>query len=405
MSRWKAAGLHVAFIAAIYCCCPVATSGDSKWVIPIALNMVRHGSVAVGPEALRYPVAVSAIAVPLLVPIEVLSRLGRPFASSLSSPTLRAFFQGDFLTSSALVEMLEASMLVAIAAGVQLLIGLEFLPLPRASLLTFIFAFATPAWSTASRAMWNHTPALLMLMFAIYFLILARRKDRYAAYASIPLELAFMTRPSMAIALAALTLYVAIYHRDQVLRYLLLATPLALVFFAYNLHAYGHLFQTYFTDPGAFPTASWPERFSLQLISPSRGLFIFCPIVAFSFWGMWTACRKRWLYPLTPWLIALVIAQVALVTKYYWPGYSYGPRYFTEAIPLFTLFLIPMLQSLPSRLSVTLFAVALAWSVFVEARGATDFAVHDWNGTPTDVNLNTSRVWDWHDPQFLRGLR
>jgi hypothetical protein len=52
-------------------------------------------------------------------------------------------FAGDFAAAHELVEMLIASALT-VAAGVQLLIGLEFLSIALASLLTFIFAFATP---------------------------------------------------------------------------------------------------------------------------------------------------------------------------------------------------------------------------------------------------------------------
>jgi len=114
---------------------------------------------------------------------------------------------------------------------------------------------------------------------------------------------------------------------------------------------------------------------------------------------MWLACRRRWLFPLAPWLIAIIVAQVLLVTKYYWPGYSYGPRYFTEITPLLTLFLIPVLQRPFPK---AIFIALLAFSVFVHARGATSFVVHRWNDTPRTVDL--TRAWDWRDPQFLRGL-
>ena len=89
----------------------------------------------------------------------------------------------------------------------------------RASLLAFIFAFATPVWSTASRAMWNHTPALLMLSVAMYLLILARREEKYAAYVSIPLAIAFMMRPTMAISALVLAAYVAVHYRPQLARF------------------------------------------------------------------------------------------------------------------------------------------------------------------------------------------
>jgi hypothetical protein len=348
-------------------------------------------------------VAVSVIAAPFLPPLRLLASVARRILPPQTGfPVREAFLAGDFAASHELVEMLVASALMALAAGVQLLIALEFLSLPLASLLTFIFAFATPVWSTASRALWNHTPALLMLSCALYLLILGRRQSRLAAYASIPLALAFMTRPTMAIPAVVLTIYVAFHHRRELPRFILLAAPFAVAFFSYNEVTRHQLFQSYFTDTGVWPPATWPARFGLQLISPSRGLFVFSPILLFSLAGLFLAWRRRWLYPLVPWLAFLMGAQVLLVARYYWPGYCYGPRYFTEFVPLFTLFLIPVLQSRLSVLALVLFAITLGWSVFVHARGATSFAVHRWNGTPTDIDHDTARAWDWRDPQFLR---
>ena len=438
MNRWKAAAAHVALIATAYCACPVATSGDSRWTVPVALNLLEHGSTSLEPYAAiafaepayrwecipqqhqqsiaraacqggriyaSYPVAVAVISAPFIPPLKALTSVVRWLIHPQpTSPVLRAFFAGDFVASYGLVEMLIASALMALAAGVHLLIALEFLPLPLASLLTFIFALATPVWSTASRSMGNQTPALLMLITAVWLVVLARRCEKFATYAAIPLALAFMMRPTTAIAVALLSIYVGLHYRRRLASYVAVAAPFAILFFGYNLCVRHHLFQRYFTDPGAWPPASFPERFGLQLVSPSRGLFIFSPVLLFSFYGIWLAWRRRWLHPLAPWLAAIIGGQILLVSKYYWPGYSYGPRYFTEIIPLLTIFLIPVFQEWSAfpRAWKALFFLTLAWSVFVHARGATSFVVHQWNGTPTEVD--TVRVWDWHDPQFLRGL-
>ena len=252
--------------------------------------------------------------------------------------------------------------------------------------------------------MWNHTPALLMLITAVWLLVLARGREKLATYAAIPLALAFMLRPTMAISVASLTIYVFLYHRRQLMSYAVVAASFAIPFFAYNVLVRHHLFQHYFTDPGAWPPASLPARFGLQLVSPSRGLFIFSPVLLFSLYGIWLAWRRRWLYPLAPWLAAIIGAQILLVTRYYWPGYCYGPRYFTEIIPLLTIFLIPVFQEWHAfpRACKALFLITLVWSVFVHARGATTFVVHQWNDTPYEVDM--TRSWDWGDPQFLRGL-
>jgi hypothetical protein len=380
----------------------------------VALSLIHHGSSAIaaapgesgvevarnGQTYSRYPVWVAVIAAPLVAAIEgaawVVNALFHPRPAS---PTLQRLLVGDTAGAYTLVEMWTASLLMAIAAGIQLLIAREFLPMRLASLLTFLFAFATPVWSTASRAMWNHTPALLMLSLAIYLLVTNR-----AAYASIPLAIAFMMRPTMAISALVLAVYVFVYYRRQFPRFAAYALLFAAIFFSYNLFTRGQLFQSYFVDPGGWPEASWLSRFGLQLVSPSRGLFIFCPLALFSFLGMRLAWRRRWLFPLAPWLTFIVFAQILLVTKYFWPGVCYGPRYFTDVIPLLTLFLIPVLQTSASKAWRGAFLLAAAWSIFVQARGATDFTVHRWNGEPTAIDRDQARVWDWKDPQFLRGL-
>ena len=419
MNRAGVVALHVAVIAGVYFLCPVATSGDSRWTVPTALSIIHRGSSAIdaapgesgveiapnGSTYARYPVWVAVIAVPIVAAIEGSAWvLGHLFHPHPSSPTLQKFFAGDMAGAYTLVEVLAASSLMAAAAGIQLLTALEFVALPLASALTFLFAFATPVWSTASRAMWNHTPALLMLSVAIYLLILARRREECAGYASIPLSIAFMMRPTMAIAAVSFAGYVAVYYRPQLVRFAVFATGLAAIFFSYNLRARGQLFQPYFVDPGAWPEATVASRFGLQLVSPSRGLFIFCPLALFSCLGMWLAWRRRWLFPLAPWLIFVFAAQVFLVARYFWPGVCYGPRYFTEMIPILTLFLIPVLQTPASRAWRGAFVLAAAWGIFVQARGATDFAVHRWNGEPTHIDQDRARAWDWRDPQFLRGL-
>ena len=46
----------------------------------------------------------------------------------------------------------------------------------------------------------------------------------------------------------------------------------------------------------------------------------------------------------------------------------------------------------------------IAMSFFVHYRGATNQDVYNWNTTPVNIDLAPSRVWDWRDAQFLRGL-
>jgi hypothetical protein len=115
------------------------------------------------------------------------------------------------------------------------------------------------------------------------------------------------------------------------------------------------------------------------------------------------------MFPLSPYLAGIVVFH-SIVISFWWPGHCYGSRYFTDMTPLFLLFLIPPLQlwtkmsGLRRKATAAAFVVLAAWGVFTHARGATSVAAVGWSATPVDVDSAPSRVWDWTDPQFLRGL-
>jgi len=75
---------------------------------------------------------------------------------------------------------------------------------------------------------------------------------------------------------------------------------------------------------------------------------------------------------------------------------------------LFIFFLIPPLtkwrESAKPRGPAIAFLALLAVSVFIHSRGARSADAYIWNVSPQNVDQNTSRLWDWRDPQFLRGL-
>src|SRR5262249_51876707 len=144
---------------------------------------------------------------------------------------------------------------------------------------------------------------------------------------------------------------------------------------------------------------------------PSRGLLIYTPFLLFSIWGMRQARKNGWLRPLAGYLIVIVAGYWLLIAVYYetwWGGHSYGPRLFTDVMPLFILFLIPVLSKWrespkwgPAAIA---FVVLLAVSGFIHSRGARSFDVYLWNVSPVNVDQRPGRLWEWRDPQFLRGL-
>ncbi len=364
-----------------------------------------------------YPVAVPVLAAPIVFALRAAPVRVRVWLAGPMFPAERAaFLAGDFIDCSARVEAVVASFLVAVTTVVIFLIGRLALPDSYSAFLALIFAFATSAWSTASRALWQHGPSMLMLSIALYLLLRADEKPHLITFAALPVSLAYLSRPTNSLFAIAVTLYIAMRHRRYLVRYLLCALPVGVAFAIYNESIYGRLLPSYFTfhQPlPALPRDAGKVLMALAgvLVSPSRGLLIFTPVFLFSIWGMIWSLRKRWLAPLNGYLIAVVITQWLLLGVYFqlWlGGHCYGPRLLTDLTPFFMFFLIPVLLKMREsaswrRAPLMVFIVLLCASVFIHSRGVRSIQVYWWNVVP--ANVDDSRAWDWRDPQFLRGLR
>ena len=364
-----------------------------------------------------YPVAVPNLAAPIVWTLRAApTRLREWLADLTMIPQERtAFLAGDFIGIRGKVEVLVASFFVGLTTVVIFLIGRLTLPNPYSALLALCFAFATSAWSTASRALWQHGPSMLMLSIALYLLLRADEKPYLVTFAALPVALAYLVRPTNSLFAIAVTIYIAMRHRRYLLRYLLCALPIGVVFVIYNEFIYRRLLPTYFTfhqPPPVLPRDASKVLMALAgvLASPSRGLLIYSPIFLFSIWGMVWALRTRWRAPLSGYLIAVIIANWLLLGAYFqnWMGgHSYGPRLLTDLTPFFIFFLIPVLLKTHEAahwrpLPLAVFTALLCASVFIHSRGARAYAVYGWNSTPAN---DLARAWDWRDPQFLRGLR
>ena len=115
----------------------------------------------------------------------------------------------------------------------------------------------------------------------------------------------------------------------------------------------------------------------------------------------------KWKTPLAPWLAALALAHGLIVAAFissWWAGHSYGPRYFTDIVPIFIVFLIPYFarwEQLARGARVAFLALALI-GVAIHLRGGWSVAVYRWNVDPANIDAHPERNWDWKDPQFLR---
>jgi hypothetical protein len=197
-----------------------------------------------------------------------------------------------------------------------------------------------------------------------------------------------------------------------------LAVAVALPLAAYNLWAFGTLAGPYAYSPPHAElhgvTGLWTtplaEGLLGVLVSPSRGLLVYSPVLVFALGGVLLLRRAAHAGLMASLAVGLGLSLV-LIAKYsvWWGGHAFGPRLATELLPALVLLLLPTVPWLEARRGLRVaFAVLALVSVGIQGIGVLCYPSPrdvDWNTSPRDVDLAHDRLWDWRDPQLLRLLR
>ena len=327
-----------------------------------------------------------------------------------------------------------------------------------AFLAAITYGLATSVWSTASLAMWTHTPAVLGFAVALWALTAGRNGLAGAAAAA-----ACFARPATAPAAAFLGLYlihralrdgwaspVASTRRADLMSFAAGGAVAGLAGVLYNYWLFGNA-----VGGAPFRTEIWLQEFGTRnmfagslpvglaglTVSPSRGLLIYSPIVLVAVHGAIKAWRSRdrrssivhrrsssasiqtmddgrWTIDDDTQADAILLlryaslAAIAILLTYskfiaWWGGHGYGPRYLTDAMPFFGLLFAPGLLPLVergsrARLAKTAVVAAFVYSVFIQAVGA-----FCW---PESWTLNQNppyryRLWDWRESQIESSIK
>jgi hypothetical protein len=317
-------------------------------------------------------------------------------------PVLLALAAGIPLESQVFVGLggkLYATLAVALSVALVYLASARMTRPVPALIATVVYAFGTSVWSTSSQQFWEHAPGHLFVALGTYLLA---RADQWGPRAGLALGFATVVRPTLVI-VAAFGALVS-WRREALLRYLAWGVPAAVFLVTYNLLVFGTIRQSYpDTDLAfSFPPPGWLGL----LVSPSRGLFVYSPVLIFAVVGFIMAWRSRRdeaasLVRDASLGVAGVYAVYASI-GYWWGGWSYGDRYLSDVAPLFALaiaFAIDrgVLRSLAARVA---FAAAFAWSFLIQFAGAGWYYEY-WNGyhwdTARDIGATPGVVWDWTD--------
>lgn len=421
----------------VYAVSPVRQNYDSYLAFPTAQSALHDANLSLnefntpkfdtqgsmeitdnGTELNTYPWVPSMFLAPSVLALDLANAVG-------IGPGSHSVANGGRMD---VIQQLNASVVVALV--VALVFAIAFLRLDPAQslrrrrriagLVAFGFAFGTAAWSTASRAMWQHGPSLLFLAIAV---LCAQqlltdpdsdpaRQRWLAVFLGAAVAASFTCRPTNAIAVVGLTVFVVVRLRRYVRRYFAGAFAVAVPWMMVNTLAYGSVLPAYYRAGKVGLHDEYGLALATNLISPARGLLLFSPIVALGVFGVLERTRgelKGGLLSFDRLLLGLSIGYLlasAGPSDNWWGGHSFGPRFTSDTLVFFAATATPTVAMLMRRRTV-LTAVAtalLAWSVFVNAQGGTMRSTLCWNGEP-NIDENTDRLWDWGDSQMLSGVQ
>ena len=326
-------------------------------------------------------------------------------ASLVALPVVFALDAAGVVLADGKIERVTASIVVALTAVLLYLLARRSLGVTGSLVVALIFAFCTAAWSTATRALWQHGPSMLMLTLGLWILVLARDRPRL-------------------VQLAATSAGVLLRHPTD------------------ERHRHRrHECRGLARAPAVFPPlpavggSSWPSRSSRstgpcttrrcrrttwrrrsataaasrrRASARSRALAAGCSCSRPSCCSPSTACgsRRGARDPgscarghRAPALDRAVVVSdlvgrplVRLPSLLRHGAVSHllpGPGRRAHREPV---------RRAARRSGSTGFACLVAISFVVNFRGATARAVYRWNADPVDVDVQPDRVWDWRDP-------
>jgi hypothetical protein len=316
-----------------------------------------------------------------------------------------------------MIETSLAALLMAGLAVVFLITARLLLPLSWSIAITLGGVLGTQIYSTASRALWSDTWGSLILGVVVLLLLVhetGRRSLRPSVLATL-LSIAYVVRPTYAVPIVAITIYLGLFHRRLVPTYILTGAAWLVLFVAYSWSHFHAILPGYYRLSRLHTDTFW-VALAGNLVSPSRGVLVYVPtlfVVGFLCVRYFKLMRYKRLFWLS---LAVVVAHLIAISSFphWWGGHSFGPRLTTGLVPWFFLLAIlgvdAMLRTearaarpsiVTKYLKRAVASCVLILSLFIHTVGATQHATWLWNIRPLPIDEHPERLWDWRQPQFL----
>ena len=309
---------------------------------------------------------------------------------------------------------LTASLLTACAALFVFLAARGFVkPLP-AFLVALAFGLGSCVWPISSQALWQHPANTFFLSLGAWFLLRRPERMSHAAWCGAAFGMAVLCRPASAVVVVCTGVYLLWVSRRRFSAYVLGGLPLLAILVAYNSYYFGSplvfgqsvaskIIALSSTGSENLWQSSWLESVPGLLISPSRGLVWFSPVLLFGLVSAVAVWREPRYRPLLP-LQAAVVLLILVAGKWFdwWGGSTWGYRPIVDITPFLALLMIPVIgQVIANRGLRVLFGALLVWSVAVQFVGSYSYSLIGWtNQWSAYENPDRASLWQWRQPQI-----
>src|SRR5262245_40514387 len=325
----------------------------------------------------RYPLLPALLAVPpTWLQVQLLDRLHPRWTAD---PVVYEWWIGMIAKNGA---ALVAALTAFFFHRLLLALGLRAV----AVIATLATALGSELWVVASQSPWQHGSAALCLVLALLSLVPAsaappRELRLRLAAGGLAAAAAVCARPTSVLFALPIALWSLRAHGRRALWLLVPAAAVGVLLLAHNQLVFGdwlgglggierqghakHALPGWVSDA---PLASLAGT----LLSPNRGLFVFSPWALVALVALpWTRRRLAAFPVLRATLLGLLpFGLVLSLYGVWWGGWSFGPRYWTEAMPLFGVLLGFALLVFPSGLPRAVCLAAVAAAIALQAFGA-----------------------------------
>jgi hypothetical protein len=322
------------------------------------------------------------------------------------------------------IQRLLASLLMALLTWILFRTAALLLPISWSLVVACAAAFGTQVLSTATRSLGTHTFEILLSGIMLYAILKTelRRSQLHPIILATLLSWMFFVRPTGVIPVAAVTIFVLLRYRRDFPLYAVTGAFWLGAFIAYSRVVTGQFLPDYYHEGAKLSITFVAQAIAANLISPSRGLFIFVPpvmVVIYLVARHWRTVPQK---PFAVLAMGVIITQIVLISTWpvWWGGTSYGPRLLTDLVPWFAILGILGCAGLRqycietaasraedrSRYRKVVLATAMALvmiGVAINTRGAVSWQTAVW-GVAVNIDYHPERVWDWRNPQFTAGL-